>query len=444
MKKTVLILVLAGVALAGAAYGIRFLRVDSKREPEYVTASAEYGPLVETVSAMGIVQPKDLMVIGTELSGRVVEIYPAGEVNQTVEANQPLLKLDDRMARHKLEQAEAAVGMAELDTRRAEAQREAAKIDLDYLNEAFELRLVRTRDRDKGQILLRAMEAAHQAALLRVQDAKAVRAQAQLGLDLTIVRVPVEQNNPCEEYSQKHRYTVLDRKVTFGQMIAPPLSGQLFTLSSDLSRMQVRAQISENDIGKVRTGLPATFTVYAYSEEADRFDARVGQIGVMPAQIRGAISYDAILDAQNDRDPKSGEWKLRPGMSAAVDIVLRRHDQVWKIPTAAFNLQPEDRLITAAAKAKIAQWQAKNDRDDWRIVWTLDSHRKLWPVLVRIGGKNAAGETGINDGHYNEVLDWDPDLQPKPDPRAGESIPKVITAIPTVSDGSLLGRTIKF
>src|SRR5262249_43969177 len=154
-----------------------------------------------------------------------------------------------------------------------------------------------------------------------------------------------------------------------------------------------------------RPGQSATFTVYAYSEDDARFPGEVLQIRPMSTSTHGAVFYDTVIDVTNERDPKTEEWKLRPGMTAAVDIILRRHSSTWKMPTAALNFQLEEPYQTEAAKAKIARWQDRPDRDDWKLVWILDEHKKPWPIFVRIGGKNAAGETGIKDGQHNEVLE---------------------------------------
>src|SRR6202040_513524 len=109
----------------------------------------------------------------------------------------------------------------------------------------------------------------------------------------------------------------------------------------DLHRMDVHAQVAEGDIGRVKKGLVATFTVTAFSDENIDFHGRVKEIQPMPSNHKGAVYYDTVIDDPNQKDSETGEWRLRPGMTAAVDIVRREHKNVWKMPTAALNFQME-------------------------------------------------------------------------------------------------------
>jgi hypothetical protein len=128
-------------------------------------------------------------------------------------------------------------------------------------------------------------------------------------------------------------------------------------------------------------------------------------------------------------------------MTAAVDIILRKHESVWKVPTAALSLQLDEHYQTEAARAKLAEWQ--NQGDDWKPIWILDSQGKPWPIFVRIGGRNAMGETGIEDGQFVEVLEWGPQLEAKPDPKNRSSYPQLITAAPAVKRRGLVEPNVK-
>jgi HlyD family secretion protein len=380
-----------------------------------------------------------VIAVGSELSGKVVEIYPAGEVNQSVQEDEPLLKLDDRLARAKLEQAETAVRKAKAGVEQAKAHRWAAETKVQRLT-VVPNDVGLQRELDEAQYKLREANAAVMAAEVTVEEAEKARSQAQLGLDLTVVRAPRVNAASSDASRSKRRYTVIDRKVVLGQLIAPPASAQLFTLASDLAHMQVHAQVSENDIGKIRSGLAATFTVYAYSEGDVRFHGKVVEIRPMPASLHGAVFYDTLIDVPNERDKSTKEWKLRPGMTAAVDIILREHPKVWKVPSAAINFQLDEHYQSEAARAKLARWHTKADQDDWKPVWILDSTGKPWPIFVRVGGKNQAGETAIGDGQFNEVLEWDSELNPKPAPQTPATYPRVITGAPPPGKKGLFDR----
>src|SRR5207245_1747623 len=144
------------------------------------------------------------------------------------------------------------------------------------------------------------------------------------GLDLTTVRAPVAG-------------VVIDRTATAGHQVGPPLSARLFTIVPDLTRMQAVAQVAEADVGRLRVGLAATFTVNAYPD-APPFTGTVTRLHSVPTSVQGAVYYPAEINAVNQRDPATGEWQMRPGMPAAVDFVLRRHDGVWKLPVATLGV----------------------------------------------------------------------------------------------------------
>jgi HlyD family secretion protein len=443
VKKLLLFLILLGGLIIAGTYWFKYRRAAEANEEPFTLAAVDYGNLTETVSATGLIQPIDILVVSSPLSGKVVQIYPAADLNKTVAEGEPLLKLDDQKAQLDLAMAQTGVRLAEADVKRAQALQTAAETKLKRVRSLLEEQHVGTQlDLDEAEMQLKAAHAAVAAAQVKVEHARDGVKLAQYGLDLTVVKVPAGAHSP----GAKQSYTILDRKVTEGQLIGPPVSSQLITLANNLERVQVHAQVSENDIAKVSRNQVATFTVYAYSEDNTQFNGKVTQIGQMPTNLHGAVFYETLIDvADNRRDPKSQEWMLRPGMTAAVDITLRTHHDVWKIPTAALSFQLDEHYQTEAAKEKLAHWQGKPKAEEWKLVWILRSDNKPWPIFVRIGGRNAAGETGITDSQYNEVLEWDPDLNPKPDPRERATWPQVLTGAPPVTKRGLFNTpNVKF
>jgi HlyD family secretion protein len=443
VKKLLILLVLLGAAIAAVAYWFAQPRSVAVGEEAFTLAPVEWESLTESVSATGLLQPEEVVAVGSEVSGKVVQIYPQADFNRTVAEGDPLLQLDERMARRSLHEAEAAVGAARTDVARAEAQRSAAELEVKRLGELVAMNVGMQKQLDVAELQLKAADAGVKAAQAKVEQALEAQRKAQLGVDLTTVRVPTRRDETAGPSAPKRQYVIIDRKVTVGQLIGPPASAQLFTLANDLGRMQVHAQVGESDITKVQPGLGASFTVYGYSEDEKRFQGRVVQIRPMPTSVQGAVFYDTVIDVANERDPKTEEWRLRPGMTAAVDINLRQHGPVWKVPTRALNFQLEEPYQTEAAKTKLARWQRRKDHDDWKPVWVLDGHKKPWPVFVRIGGKNAAGEPGLKDGQYNEVLEWDPELEPRPDPQNPAGMPQVIVDAPPAAKPGLFDRNLK-
>src|SRR5207244_10811546 len=189
-----------------------------------------------------------------------------------------------------------------------------AQIRVRKVRELLEKEVGYQRDLDEAQVQVRIAEVVVREAQLKVEQARTAQRQAQYGVDLLVVRATTETGTTAGPSAPRRTYIIIDRKVVAGQLIAPPASAQLFTLASPLDRMHVHAQVSENDIGKIRPGLSATFTVYAYTEEEARFQGKVLEIR-QPTNVHGAVFYDTVIDVSNQRDAKTGEWKLRPGMA---------------------------------------------------------------------------------------------------------------------------------
>jgi HlyD family secretion protein len=281
---------------------------------------------------------------------------------------------------------------------RAEVGRDAARVAVQRAQEMLGAGGQR-RDVDAAEAQLKAAEAGVTVAAVRVQEAEAALQLAEHGLALTAVRAPLAG-------------VVIDRKVTAGQQIGLPLSAHLFTVAADLAQMEVVAQVAEGDVGKLKVGLPATFTVNSFPDVT--FRGTVAQIKQVPTTVQGAVFYPVIVRAENAKDPTTGEWRLRPGMPAAVELNVRKHDNVWKLPLAARGVILDPARRDDAARAKLARWEARPDRSDWQLVWARDGDGPARPLFIKVGG-TAAGEPGVQDGQFAEVVAWDPD-EPPPDP----------------------------
>jgi HlyD family secretion protein len=452
VKKLLSVLVLIALALAGVAWWWSAEHERAADAENYSQTSIDFGPLTEVISATGVVQPRDVYAVGSEAAGKVVAVL--ADFNQVVEEGEVLARLDDRVARDRLAQARLGVEMAQAGVRQAQAARDnAARLVERERNRSPELR--RQTDVDLVEGNLRSADAALEGARVKVREAEEGRRQAEYALSLTEIRAPVlahpgdasasassparggvgalapEGANP----KQRRSFVVLDRKVSVNQMVGPPLSAQLFTLASDLEHVQVVAQVVEGDVVKVRRGQRARFTITGSGDADPAIEAKVTEVRLTPASDHGAVYYKAVLEAHNERDAASGEWKLRPGQTASVDVIRRSHEAVWKMPAAALNFQPDDAVLTEAARAKLQRWQVQLDHELWRAVWVTTSDHKPWPVFVRVGGKNAKGEEGIQDGQFTEVLEWDPELRPVPEPNNAAGWPRPIIGMPPPRKG---------
>jgi HlyD family secretion protein len=417
VKKLLVVLILVGAALAGLAYWISQPATRAVTPDIFAYAQIVRGPMTESVSATGLLQPRDVRVVSSELPGTVVDVH--AKVNDIVAPGDVLVRLDARKLQLKVDEARDGVRTAGAAVAQAEAMQDAAALGVRYQRAIEKGGGFRT-DLEEAEAKLKAAQAGVAVAQARLGAAKTLQKEAELALAMTVVRVPGE---PAA--GAKMTYHVLEKKVQPGQLVGPPASFPLFTLAGDLRRMEVHAEMAEGDIGRIRKGLGAVFTVSAYWEPEVKFRGTVRDIHPVPANVKGAIFYTTVIEVENRKDAQTGEWMLRPGMTSSVDVVTRSRTGVWKVPSAALNFQMEEPYQSEAAKARLAQWRERSDREDWRPVWVWDAARHTtWPIFVRVGGvKN--GETGLKDGDFNEILEWEQRTEP-----TGDQGPRVIINAP--------------
>lgn len=404
MKKLLGLIVLTAAILSLTAFRRPFLK-DSVAI-DWTTEAIEKGAIAEKINAIGTIQPANLVQVGCDSAGRVVRVLV--EPGQIVSANAPLAQLDDRMAQIRVQQAKLSVELAQAEVQRAEAGRDAAQLAVKRARDTSS-QTNPPRDADAAELHLRASEAAVKAAQLKIREAQLGQQLAEHAVEMTNIRAPIAG-------------VVLEKRITAGQQIGPPLSAHVFTIAPDLEHLQVIAHCAESDIGNLRNDMTAQFTVNAWPDQT--FEGRVNRVAHLPLPVQGAVQYPVSIDVLNTKTLTDREWRLRAGMSAAVEIVISRHEHVWRLPIAALSVTFEETKLTDSARRKLARWKSRSDRSEYQRVWTLGADRTPTPLFLRTGGRDSHGEVGINDGRWVEVLAWDPD-EPVPTKPV-----RVIIAIP--------------
>jgi len=189
---------------------------------------------------------------------------------------------------------------------------------------------------------------------------------------------------------------VISRNVDVGQTVAASLQAPtLFTIAKDLTQMQVDANVSEADIGRVEPGQEATFTVDAYPEQT--FRGKVSEIRNAPTTIQNVVTYDVVIHVENK------DLKLKPGMTANVSVLISHREGVLKIPNAALRFRLESAVkggggekkkdLSGQKSRETPESQGKEGRS--LRVWVLSQEGK--PVSVPI-------VVGISDGTFSEVV----------------------------------------
>ncbi len=442
MVKKLCVLLLIGCILALAGCLWFGARNETAPADGYTLVPVQFGRAVEVVNATGVVQARDVVAVGTELSGKVVEVR--ADFNEEVSEGDLLARLDDRSVRARLKQAEFSMEEARAGLRQAEAARDAAATVLRREQErSAEIR--REIDVDLARHQLESAEAAVEVQRIKTLAAEDAKRQAGDDLRLTEIRAPmlVQAGAASAGVSpqgdglgalaapnaapRKRTFTILDRSVSVNQIVGPPASVRLFILAAGMDQLQIDVHVPEGDVERIARGQAVTVKGPG-ADDGPTLAGRVEAVHLTPSSEHGAVFYKAVVGVRNDRDPVTRAWRLRPGMTANVDVQVRVHDAVWKMPAAALSFPLDPVGQTEMARAKLARWQEMKDRDWWRPVWTPGADGKPWPIFVRTGGRDAKGESGVQSADFTEVLEWDPEIQPVP-PRDG-AVPQVITAAP--------------
>jgi HlyD family secretion protein len=310
-------LVAPAVAAAALLY-LAFGSSGSNNGIRYVTQPATKGPLTVTVTATGTVQPTNEVEISSELSGIVRTVLV--DYNSAVTTGQMLAELDTDKLKSAVDSARAKLQAAKAKVGEAEATVLETKLEQDRQQQLV------TRRVGAGQQLETA-EAAHQRALAALESAKAEVAAAAADLALH------ETDLSKAQIRSPITGVVLSRAVEPGQTVASSLQAPvLFTIAEDLTKMEVRVDVDEADVGNVREGQKATFAVDAYPDR--RFDATIRELRYGSEVVQGVVTYKAVLTTDNSA------LLLRPGMTATAEIVVAQVDDALTVPNAALRFSP--------------------------------------------------------------------------------------------------------
>ncbi len=418
-------------------------------KPAYLFAPIDKGDIVLQVAANGTLAAVTTVMVGTQVSGIIDELY--ADFNSEVKKGQLLAKLNPDLFEAQVQQAEASVRAAEATLNddlasiaSAKANLEKAKVDvldkgrkIKRQKELFDQNLIARDDLDTAQAAndaavatqnaaeaqLESAQARFKADQSRLQQAQANLETSKVNLEHTIITSPISG-------------TIISRSVDRGQTVAASFSSPtLFTIGEDLTKMQVNTNIDEADVGRIKTGMEAAFTVDAYPGET--FSGTISQIRLAATTVQNVVTYNAIIDVPNP------QLKLKPGMTANVKILIEKAEKVLKFPNSALRFKPSlsDLEMEAAFKRsgeeKYYQYlksvapagstravrQSSNgfrpgggggpagsgqapavrpsNRGRRIPLWILGDDKQIRPVLVRIGLSDGVS-TEISEGKLKE------------------------------------------
>ena len=302
MKKGILVLVVL------TTMGLIAWRVVAARKTAQVYAFVELhrGSLENVVSGTGTLSAVGTVEIGIQVSGTLAKVYV--DYNDRVSRGQVLAELDANLF-------EASVRDARANVTRTRARLEQAEAELKRNQKLFEKGLLAANEFTNVQTNRDVAKADY-------ESAQASQDRAETNLGNAKVCSPIDG-------------TVIERNVEVGQTVAASLQApKLFLIAEDLSHMEIKGLVDESDIGQVRVGQNVRFTVQAYPNET--FSGAVRQIRLQPQTIQNVVNYTVVVDATNDRG------LLLPGMTATMEFIVERVEDVLTVPAAALRFRPSE------------------------------------------------------------------------------------------------------
>jgi HlyD family secretion protein len=392
MRRTLTALALiAAVALLGGRYLIDFSA--NTAENSYRLARVDRGTVLATVSSTGTINPVTTVIVGSQLSGQVVEIL--ADYNSEVTADQVVARLNSDQIRARLDAARADLAQTRAQKLVTEAQIERSNSEIEraksieadakaqierasaLLADAERLVDRQTELQSRGFSATATLDTARSqrdaqraaVAQARAALAGAIAQQQTLAADLKVAQAQlasvtaqiqqreaqvrqIEVDLRNTEIRSPVSGVVIQRNIELGQTVAASLQAPtLFLIADDLRRMEIAANIDEADVGRVREGQRVTFTVNAYPGRT--FEGRVKQLRLGSQTVQNVVIYTAIISVENPR------LELKPGMTANLRIETERRDDVVRVPNAALRWRPPSAPAEIAAPAPLAPEQAQ-------------------------------------------------------------------------------------
>ena len=406
MNKKVIIGIIVLIVAAGIVFGFTVLKRNNNNGMQYELTAIDKGTVTALVDTTGTLNPVIIVDIGSQVSGKIENIYV--DFNSQVKAGQILAELEQSNFQTKVQQNEANYLSSVAAVEKSKVSLENSKKKLDRAKSLFEKELLSYEEFETAEVQYFSAKADLQSSEARLAQAKAQLDTSNVDLTYTIIKSPIDG-------------VVINRSVNVGQTVAASFQAPvLFQVANDLTKMQVECSVDEADIGRVKEGQTARFTVDAFPD--DNFTGVVKQVRYSPEVIQNVVTYTTIVDVENP------EMKLRPGMTATIFIVVGEATNALRVSNSALRFQPPPEVMQALFEEMRRDMQAKRgqtgqadgqqgggrpqgnfqmgqgtrgmgsrQRDRAR-VWIQDEEGKLKMVSIR---------TGVTDNTYTEITGGD-------------------------------------
>lgn len=388
--------------IAGGAGGWWFFHRENPADalPEYETLIIAKADLTKVVSAIGDVNPLVKVEVGSQISGTIAKLFV--DYNSEVKEGDILCELDPATY-------EANYAQAKAECASAAAERDLQRKNLERKTQLKDRMLLSTADFDQVESDLRRAEAQLELVEARMKKSK---------VDLERCKIPAPIDG-----------VVVDRTAEIGQTIAASFSApKLFVMAADLTKMQINAKVSEAYIGQIINGQKVKFVVDAWP---DAFNGEVVQVRNSPITEENVVNYDVIIAVNNP------DLKLKPGMTATVQIITGERPNVVSVPNGAMRFRPPAKPgdkpaagtsapssgpPTGAPTTTLIGYRQKDGANEKQVyLKPKNPADPLVPTTIKIGlsdGLQTEVLSGLKEGDEVILL-----IKPKTDDAAGSTNP---------------------
>lgn len=351
---------------------------------EFTYTFLEKGTIESMVSSTGTLEAINTVEVGTQISGTIKKIYV--DYNDKVIAGQLLAEMDLKLLKTNLSSAQAnlAVSLAQLNY---------AKDELERDKKLFKLGVISDKEFQNSKYNFEQAESAHKAALAAVKN-------IEVSIGYAHITSPING-------------TITERSVEEGQTVAASFATPtMFIIAEDLSKMQILADVDESDIGYIKNGMKARFTVQTYPKK--EFYGQVSQIRMQPIKINNVVNYQVVIDVDNQ------EKLLLPGMTTNIEFLIHVANNVLLINNSALRFRPSEVMLDEIKPILLANGKAFlpdsiqpnfiKGIENEELYSSSNFKKKLPPTIDGFFMKNEKGklefkfiEIGIKTGLQSEI-----------------------------------------
>ena len=368
MKKFFIYLVL--FCVAGAAIYHATHRTASGPVTVLRTVPLRRGDLLSTVNATGTLQPEEVVNVGAQVAGLIVQFgedstTPSKHVDycSIVDQDAVLARIDPTFYEATVEQAEATLQSSEANLLQLEARLRLAENEWKRTEPLLATKAISESEYDNAEADYEVAKANVNVGKATIRQNKAIVNSARINLGYCTIKSPV-------------RGTIIDRRVNIGQTVVASLNApSLFLIAKDLSKMEVWTSVNEADIGRIKLNMPAWFTVDTHGDEI--FRGTVTQIRMNAQMTQNVVTYTVVVSTDNS----SGQ--LLPYLTANVHFEIEKRPQVLLVPNVALRWSPDASQLDPSVSKTVLDTAVGRGEGKGRI-W-INVNGKVKPLEIVVG-----------------------------------------------------------